>query len=111
MTLWQRFFKAIGGLGPDDPEDVPRWAVAESRESLLPEFHGPSEIARFLMWLGLLAYDPEIPDWKRGYFYNMKWQWAFWKGPYYDYVVQNRHLPGHNIKMRWVRSRAPWDDI
>ena len=108
MTTWQRFFKAIGGTGPGDPWPPSRWDLG------LPEHIRPvnaGEIAQFFMWLGFLARDPNETPERASFYYCMKWQWAFWKGPYHDYVVQNRHLPGHNIKMRWVRSRAPWDDI
>ena len=103
MTLWQRFYKAIGGLGPNDPlGDVPNGVFG---------FHGPSQIAVFLMWLGFLAYDPDLPDRESGWFYNMKWQWAFWKGPYHDFVVRHHDRPGFNMKMRWMRSRAPWSSL
>ncbi len=114
MTLWQRFYKAIGGLGPDDddPKEFPSWWALPGRmDSRIPAFHGPSELARLLMWLGFLARDPNRIETEASYYYNMKWQWQFWKGPYYEYVVQNRDRPGHNIKMRWTRSRAPWEPL
>jgi hypothetical protein len=110
MTRWQRFYKAIGGLGPDDPHESSRQALRLSTP-VLREFHGPTEIARFLMWLGFLAYDPGIPDYRAGFFYCMKWQWRFWKGPYHDYIVAGAPIGSlDRSKAKWLRVPAPWTD-
>ena len=52
MTLWQRFYRAIGGLGPDEYEPS-RWDLGLPAP-LFREFCA-GDIAVFFMWLGLLA--------------------------------------------------------
>jgi len=106
MTLWQRFYKWIGGESPADMHDK-----RHDPKPYPPNWHGPSEIAAFLMWLGFLARDPDIPEWQNGYFYHMKWQWAFWRGAYYRLACAYRdrgYRGWQDFKGISLRSRAPW---
>jgi hypothetical protein len=82
MTRWERFYRAMGGVGPESPkpyEDI-GW-----REP----FFSVSHLARILLRRGFLMRDPEVPYLCQAFFTYHRWQWRFWRGPYWAVLERN----------------------
>ena len=69
MTRWERFYRWLGGAGPNESRTVPvQW-------ELLADI-----VARGLLRGGFIFRQPG-PE--AGWFVNFRWQWRFWRGPYW----------------------------
>ena len=74
-TLWQRFYRATGGRGPDDAPRLPlTWETP---------LDFPSSVACALIRAGFLMRDPEVLPPLDSWLINFRWQWRFWRGPYW----------------------------
>ena len=100
MTLWQRAYRALGGGGPDDPGDDPCGPIA-------PAYH----LFKWCKTLGFIKRDATLPIEEQGWCINFKWQWRFWRGPYYDCFeawdppLQPYETGLKGIWARWRRDR------
>ena len=95
MTKWEKFYRLIGGLGPDDRERE------KDRRGLRLDF--ASRVAYCLKRLGFIARNPEVKSWDQAYYINWKWQWKFWRGPYRD-VIEHAARAGEV----WAQFASPW---
>jgi hypothetical protein len=77
MTKWERFYRAVGGKGPEN-----------NLQSMRGKFYFASWLANKLIHLGFLSRDPVLSSTKQGYYTNFKWQWRFWRGPYKNVIEQ-----------------------
>lgn len=70
MTRWERFYRWLGGCGPEEVRTVPeQWELLADRT------------ARALAWLGFL-YRPSRMAFA-SWWVNHRWQWRFWRGRYW----------------------------
>ena len=80
MTKWARFYRWLGGKGPEDPElrptDAPRLSI--------------HHLAWILLRCGFLSRDPNLLPQDASWLVNYRWQWRFWRGPYADCLTERR---------------------
>jgi len=102
MTRWERFYRWIGGGGPETP-----LVWSEKNDRYVTGW--PSRFANFLMRFGFLRCDPALSDLTGSWYVNMRWQWRFWRGPYRD-VLEARGIPVVSwwtvVTNRWYRERG-----
>ena len=55
-----------------------------------------------LINIGLVRRDADLSEWEAGHYKNFRWQWRFWRGPYYDAALKRGFTPP-----RW-RDTAFW---
>ena len=69
MRVWNLFYRALGGRGPESDSDI---RLTDRSENLA------SRVARVFLRLGFLERDPDL--WKdRSWFVNHRWHWRFWR--------------------------------
>lgn len=88
MTRWERFYRWIGGQGPDDPV----------RATGLRERFA-SRVAWALLDLGFLYRDATLRGAYGTWFVNYLWQWRFWRGPYWAV------LPGEKYRIARILAQ------
>lgn len=97
MTRWERFYRWMGGKGPSD----------SPRDACVYHFQIDWEVFRVLQWLGFLKRDATLPDHESGWYVNFRWQWRFWRGPYYDIMLREGFVGRPLLGPPWMEWRKP----
>ena len=84
MTTWQQIYLILDGGKPGDPQS----RFFDIGEPLPGSVAPGDQLAQMLKRFGFLKRDPDLPERTQGYWYNFKWQWRFWRGPYRDAIAK-----------------------
>ena len=101
MTIWQRIYLILGGEA---------YGCENQRRYIRGDEFGPYPPGDQLSWVlkrfGFLKRDPDLPERAQGYWYNFKWQWRFWRGPYRDVIA--KLYPDWDPPSWWATAREEW---